>query len=372
MRVLASRMLVATVVVSGLLLAGGALSSPAGAVVTVSATPLSSDGADGRVSAFARAGDRVFVGGDFDSVGGEAHANLAALDAATGQVVSTWRADTNGAVEALAPSSDGTVLYVGGAFTSVGGVVRRHVAALSTATGAVAAWNPNAIGGSVLALTATAGRVFLGGKFTTVAGVQRPYLAAVSTAGPLDSGFNAHMDGTVWALVRSPDNGTLYAGGDFHSAGGQFRAHRGPPPPADGDASGWHPEVTCPVLALDATADAVYAACAGGTQLGNSALAYAAASGNKLWTVHTDGNVQAVARLGGAVYIGGHFGTVDGTNLKKAAAVDADNGQVLPWNPHPNSVYGVMVLMADGGSLWMGGDFTTIHGASQPHIAHFA
>src|ERR671930_1057366 len=147
MRVLASRMLVATVVVSGLLLAGGALSSPAGAVVTVSATPLASDGADGRVSAFARAGDRVFVGGAFGSVGGEPHANLAALDAATGQVVSIWRADTNGAVEALAPSSDGTVLYVGGAFTSVGGVVRRHVAALSTATGAVAALNPNAIGG---------------------------------------------------------------------------------------------------------------------------------------------------------------------------------------------------------------------------------
>src|SRR5919198_2048323 len=166
MRVLASRMLVATVVVSGLLLAGGALSSPAGAVVTVSATPLSSDGADGRVSAFARAGDRLFVGGDFDSVGGEAHANLAALDAATGQVVSTWRADTNGAVEALAPSSDGTVLYVGGTFTSVGGVVRRHVAALSTATGAVAAWNPNAIGGGGLAPPPPPRRAFLPGEVT--------------------------------------------------------------------------------------------------------------------------------------------------------------------------------------------------------------
>ncbi len=365
------RAMVVGLVVSGTLVAGQAAGSPARAATTVASTPTPSDGTDGRVNAVVHVGDRIYLGGAFTSVGGQPRGGLAALDAVDGHVVTTWRADVGGAVDALAASSDGTTLYLGGDFTVVGGLTRRHLAAVSTSTGAVSGWNPGAIGGSVLALAAANGRVYAGGKFTSIGSTRRPYLAAVTSDGVLDPAFDAHVDDVVWSLALSPDNARLYAGGQFHSAGGAFRAHLAALSPTSGSASDWNPQVGCPVLGLAATSTAVYRGCGGGFPLGNSAVAYSAATGAVLWAAHGDGNVPAVEVLGDAVYFGGHFANVDGVARKKAAAVDAASGQLLPWDPRPNSALGVRCLYADGDSLWMGGDFTTVNGVSQPHLARF-
>ncbi len=289
---------------------------------TVSSRPAASAGTNGRVSAIARAGERVYIGGAFTSVGGQPRRGLAALDAASGQLVGSWRADvTGGPVEALATSPDGGTLYVGGDFSAVGGKARRRLAAVSTASGAVRGWSPAASGGVVLALAAGSGRVYAGGKFTSVSGLARPYLAALSTAGAVLD-WNPRAGGAVWALGLGSGGGRLYAGGEFHSIGG--RAQRG-------------------LGGLDPAAER--------------------------WSASGDGNVNGVARLGGVVYAGGHFTTVDGVTRKKAAAFADTGGQVLPWDPHPDSSLGVFSMLADGQSLWMGGDFTTVDGVAQPHIA---
>jgi hypothetical protein len=371
MRPKAMRTLVIAVTI-GVLLAGlGLLSSPADATVTVPSTPTPTDGADGRVTAITRIGDRVYIGGAFTSVGGQPHAGLAALDADSGRLVSTWRADVSGVVEALAPSSDGTTLYVGGDFSAVGGAGRQRLAAVSAATGAVSDWSPGAGGGAVLALAAAAGRVYAGGKFTSIGSTRRAHLAAVSSGGALDPAFDSGVDDPVWALALSPGGEILYAGGSFHAAGGQPRAHLAALSPSSGAASGWDPRVPCPVLGLGATSSAVYVAGGGGRVNGNAVLAYDAAGGARLWAAHTNGNVQAVAPLAGAVYAGGHFSTVNGVLRRKAAALDAASGQLLPWDPHPDSALGVWSLLGGGDSLWMGGDFTTLSGTSQPHVARF-
>src|SRR6266545_3228973 len=273
---------------------------------TVSTRPSASAGANGRVTAIARAGDRVYIGGSFTSVGGQPRGGLAALDAATGQLVASWRADvTGGPVEALAASPDGGTLYVGGDFTAVGGTARRRLAAVSTAGGAVGPWRPAASGGMVMALAAGAGRVYAGGKFTSIGGVARPYLAALST---------------------------------------------------DGAVLGWDPRADASVraLALDG---------------GNAVLAYSASTGARRWSAGGDGDVHAVAVLDGVAYTGGHFTTIAGASRKKAAAFDAASGQLLAWDPHPDSTLGVFSMLADGDWLWMGGDFTSVGGVAQAHIA---
>ena len=67
----------------------------------------------GEVEALALRGGTLFVGGDFDSVGGQSAHGLAAVDAATGAV--RWTQDIgDGAVYAL--SLDRNRLYVGGRF----------------------------------------------------------------------------------------------------------------------------------------------------------------------------------------------------------------------------------------------------------------
>src|SRR6266536_3141612 len=251
----------------------GADPSPAQAAL-VSGTPTPSAGANGRVNAIAQIGDRIYLGGSFTAVGGQPRGGLAALDAASGQLVASWRADVAGVVQALAPSPDGTTLYVGGEFSAVGGAARKRLAAVSASTGEVGAWDPGAKGGTVLALAAAGGRIYVGGKFSSIGTVARPYLAAVSSAAAL-------------------------------------------------------------------------------------------------WHAGSDGNIHAVAALDGAVYAGGHFTTVNGVVRKKAAALDAAGGQLLGWDPHPDSVLGVFSMLAAGDWLWVGGDFTTAGGTAQPHIARF-
>ena len=343
--------------------------SPAQAAL-VSGTPTPSAGANGRVNAIAHIGDRIYLGGSFTAVGGQPRGGLAALDAASGQLVASWRADVAGVVQALAPSPDGTTLYVGGEFSAVGGAARKRLAAVSASTGGVGAWDPGAKGGTVLALAAAGGRIYVGGKFSSIGTVARPYLAAVSTSAAV-LGWDAHAGGGVWALGLDP-GGTLYAGGAFQSIGGRAQPFLASLSSSTGEATGWHPRVTCPGLGIALASGTVYLACGGDSLNGDDSVhAFSASSAAELWHAGSDGNIHAVAALDGAVYAGGHFTTVNGVVRKKAAALDAAGGQLLGWDPHPDSVLGVFSMLAAGDWLWVGGDFTTVGGTAQPHIARF-
>jgi predicted small secreted protein len=126
-------------------------------------------------------GTRIYAGGDFTSVDGTSHTHLVALDATTGAVIQSWNPSTNGRVYSIAAL--GNAVYIGGSFSSVNGSNRQHVAALDTATGQVMnGWNPGA-NGTVrsLALAPDGSRIYLGGKFSSVGGSSHSSLAAVDT-----------------------------------------------------------------------------------------------------------------------------------------------------------------------------------------------
>lgn len=75
-----------------------------------------------------RADGKLFVGGDFTSIGGTSRNHLALLSA-QGEVQQSFQADVNAPVHALALQSDGKIV-LGGEFTSVGGIAHNHVARL--------------------------------------------------------------------------------------------------------------------------------------------------------------------------------------------------------------------------------------------------
>ena len=77
------------------------------------------------------AGDRVYVGGEFDSIGGESRTNLAALDATTG-VPSPRNPRPDDTVFSLAAS--GSQLVVGGDFHGVGSEAHSGLGALDLTT----------------------------------------------------------------------------------------------------------------------------------------------------------------------------------------------------------------------------------------------
>ena len=125
----------------------------------------------------------------------------------------------NSTVSSLALSGDGSTLYAGGSFTTVGGTTYNRLAAITTSNGAaVSAFNPNMGVGTINALTLSGdgSTVYAGGSFVTVGGVTYNNLAAITTSnGAAVSAFNPNMDGGVNTVALSSDGSTLYAGGSI-------------------------------------------------------------------------------------------------------------------------------------------------------------
>jgi hypothetical protein len=168
----------------------------------------------------------LYVGGSFGTIGGETRATLAAVDAATGVVDASWTCDTNGIVYALALDAANDRLYVGGAYGTNGGQTRADLAALTASTGVVdAAWTCDTSTGEVRALEvdATNDRLYVGGSFTTIGGVFQRFAAAVtaSTGAVVSGWLGAVTSGNyVYALALDVANDRLYVGGEFLAIGG--------------------------------------------------------------------------------------------------------------------------------------------------------
>ena len=109
-----------------------------------------------------------FIGGDFTSVGGVPRRHLAHIRA-DGTLDPVWNPGRR-TVFALAVS--GSTVYAGGVFTRIGGKTRRGIAALDAQTGEATAWNPNA-SYAVYALAVSGSTVYAGGDFTRIGGKTR-------------------------------------------------------------------------------------------------------------------------------------------------------------------------------------------------------
>src|SRR6266487_7048912 len=108
-----------------------------------------------KVDVLAYVGGAVYAGGDFTTMSFHGRTyrrrHLGAVSAATGAPTS-FSPRVNGTVMSLAPSPDGKVLYVGGKFTMVGKHPRLNVAAFDVATGKLTSFAPSVIAGSVRAI----------------------------------------------------------------------------------------------------------------------------------------------------------------------------------------------------------------------------
>jgi hypothetical protein len=143
----------------------------------------------GRVLDMALSSTRVYLCGDFWSVGGAVSANLASVDPVTGNRDSAFNANTDGGSPACRVR-DG-LLIIGGHFiragstkgwehpapgvkstlTGAGTAKRIHLAAFDAISGAIANWNPGA--NSTLGVHAMATRragLAVGGDFTVIGG----------------------------------------------------------------------------------------------------------------------------------------------------------------------------------------------------------
>lgn len=196
-------------------------------------------------------GTRIFLGGTFTTVGGQSRSRLAAVTPDTGALMLDWTATVNNnAVRALAADQGGR-LYVGGNFGRLGGRAVPRLGAVSQSTGAVdPAFVPNPNGTvRALALSDDGSRLYAGGGFSTVGGANRPGAAELNVASGAATAFAPSDGGVVISMDVAP-SGRLY----FGTTSNRTWAYD----PVDGGVPEYRIRTGGDVQAILATADEVY------------------------------------------------------------------------------------------------------------------
>jgi hypothetical protein len=188
----------------------------------------SQNGVNNRVSALAMVGNEVFVGGYFTWAGGVSANYVARFNTQTNTWSTLGTGSQNGVnnwVYALAVS--GNEVFVGGLFTSAGGVSANRVARFNTLTNtwsALGTGSSNGVSGPVFALAVVGNEVVVGGNFTSAGGVSANRVARFNTQtntwSSLGTGSSNGVNDVVNALAVVGNE--VYVGGWFTLAGGVF------------------------------------------------------------------------------------------------------------------------------------------------------
>ena len=379
--------------------------------------------ADGAVQAIVQVGNRMVVGGSFSTVTPTAGPGagtsvtrhfLFAFNAGTGALDTGFVPVVNGEVDSIVPTADGTGVYVGGMFTSAGGVATR-LAEFNLTTGArVSTFNPS-LNGPINAMALVGTRLFVAGTFTSVKSVVHDGLVSINpTNGGLDPYLTVNLTGhhnygrvagatsaRVGAtdIAVSPDGTRMIVDGNFTNAAdtvnptGYARDQIANiilgPTQATVDPN-WNTNAytpTCFAGAYDSyvrhigwSPDGSYfvVAATGGYYAGSFQDCDAASrfnasstglSVNPVWIDYTGtDSLYSVAVTTDAVYVGGHnrwlnnpYGQDNSQNGAVArpglAALDPANGEPLAWNPGRNPRgHGAEVVYATASGVWVGSD----------------
>jgi hypothetical protein len=232
----------------------------------------------GSVYALATSASRLYAGGDFTAVAGQPRERLAAVSPSTGALDPTWtprahRLDgTSSIVRALHLSADGSLVYAGGYFNHISDQRTGKLAAINASTGAlnttfrpnqddvvlcmdvsggnvyvgaddplegiesfngttgqlrwsVPGGHPDPRSGAVQAITVWGDTVYAGSHGTLIGGLIRKRIFAAEAASGRILDWDPAIPGAVgnlgvWSLEVDDSRGRLYAGGDFIQVSG--------------------------------------------------------------------------------------------------------------------------------------------------------
>jgi len=312
---------------------------------------------------------KIYAGGTFTNAGGVASANyLARWD----PVTEAWEAlgvsytgATISMILALAFDANGD-LYVGGQFENWGGASGDHIVKI---TGLEPDGIPtvNTLGTGLQAFCdaiaiAPNGYVYIGGGFTSAGGVANTAYVAFWDGTAWHSASSTVLDDYVTTLAFSP-NGSLYIGGVFTNAAHPFLCRLGEESSAY-QVVGRNTDVNAVVhsIAFDA-AGHMYIGGAFTNVGGNANADYVVKRVGSNWEslgTGTNNIVHNVASCYGKVYVSGSFSTAGGVALTDRVAVWT-NGAWQPLDVDlPGTAYVYSALEASDGSLYIGGVFSTV------------
>lgn len=209
------------------------------------------------VGATALKGDTMFVGGDFDCIGYYS-GSMASVDLTTAAVQKSFPV-VNGTVRTMIPDGSGGY-YIGGSFSLVDGYKRIGLAHILSNKKLDLTWdNSTDEGTGVYALLLSPAKdiLWVGGTFTSIGGLNRDKVAAINlTTGVVMNGFNGGAINKNWwapaavvcALAYYPGDVTnpakLFIGGDFASINWNTRSNMASLNPTNGSLLTWRADMT--------------------------------------------------------------------------------------------------------------------------------
>lgn len=220
--------------VAAILLVATALFAPQQLFAAISDTPVPFDitSANDFIETIATDGEILYVGGAFSTINGTARQGFAAFDIETQELL-PLDLELDGGVYSIL--LDGGTIYLGGDFTDVNnGTERRGLASFSTTTGIATAFDPHIEEGSVSALLLDGDILYAGGDFSCIGDfvescdevVRRNSLAAFDTTTGLLTDFDPSIEFTGEGGGQASVNAfeiyedILYVGGSFDTVNG--------------------------------------------------------------------------------------------------------------------------------------------------------
>jgi beta-propeller uncharacterized protein DUF5122 len=348
---------------------------------------------DGEVKAVALAGSTAYIGGNFSRIAPYTGSS-ARFDASTAQLKAPWP-EVNGVVNAIVSDNAGG-WYLGGDFTSVGGVPRTDLAHVLGDGTLDPGWAPTT-NGLVRALAVSTDTVFAGGEFSTANGVSRGNLAGFTAAtgaltdfvGSVSAGGPTTLFDPVGVYALLLVGSTLYTTGEFNQAqsglslstrlrGAAFNI-------TNSQILAWDPSTNRLINGLARDSDGTDLFIGGRFSRVNadpsdpfntgqlrSAVAKvdeAAGTANANWVapLQPGTDLTTLMVFGSQVYVAGTVRVAPGEAWPVAAYSTANNNAGLNINWHPVPTGSVQSLAAAGSTVYIGsGAF--IDGLPQPAI----
>ena len=294
----------------------------------------------------------------------------------------------NAEVTAIALSEDGSTLYLGGEFTSVGPPTSTFVAIDGT-SGQLTGNALDVFGAFTTAAAPDgSGGWYVSGVFEGESASEDKYLLHVLADGSIDPNWNPDPDGSITAIAIA--GSTVFVAGNFDNIGGQSRTRLAALDATTGLATAWDPAPNASVETLLVSGDTLYIggnfgaiADSQGQQLRGNVAALDIPTGLlTAWNPTVIGTVHSIAVAGDTVYVGGRITAVDdqlvqgGQPREGLAAFDAVTGETKSWAPVVSestpysgwraTVRGIIVV---GDTVFFGGDFVEVEGQSRSGLA---
>lgn len=343
-------------------------------------------GSDGSVQAMVFNGTTLYVGGDFLNIGGQYRYHIAALDTTVNANMATgWDPQASGyGVNTML--LDGSTLYVGGNFTSIGGNIRANIAALDLSTGLATAWNPQAYAPMfttpyVMSLALSGTTMYVAGQFNSIGGQSRAGFAALDTTVNTNNAtaYNPMGPAGYGQTVSLASGGELFVGGSFGYLGSKARDYLAAFDTTQdiNNTTAWNPGTDSSIRAMAVDGTTLYV---GGwfSNIGGQARNYIAAldttvnTNNAMaWDPDADGSVQSLLIDGTTLYVGGGFSNIGGQARQGLAALDmtTNSNMATAWDPAMNSGGYINGMSNSGSTLYVSGWFTSIGGQLRTGVA---